>query len=166
MCCKVLAVHAIAKPAGSWCPHCKPKGGGCGIYRERPGECRTFSCAWLAGLLPEEADRPDRLKAVLFEDASENPAERIVVFAEAHPGAVNGNPRAQFLLQHFLGQDCTVVIRNADYVERHQSGYAPLRVKIAPDDPLRIRPESRSPEAHRKYVELLVQQAAKSSGTA
>jgi hypothetical protein len=164
LCCKAVGVHALAKPAGAWCPHCERRGGGCRIYNERPGECRTFSCAWLDGLLPEESDRPDRLKVVLFEDSSERSNERIIVFVEAHPGAVNGSARAQFLQRHFLSQGCVVVIRNADYVERHQSGYPPLRDRIAADDPMRIRPESRSPEAHRKYVELLVQRSAKPPG--
>jgi hypothetical protein len=157
-------VHALAKPAGRWCPHCAPKGGGCRIYGERPGECRIFNCAWLDGLVPDEADRPDRLKAVVFEDSSEASGERIVVFVEAHPGAVSGSARAQTLLRRFLSQGVVVVIRNSDYVERYQAGLPPLRDRIAADDPMRIRPESRSPEAHRKYVELLVRRSAKPPG--
>jgi hypothetical protein len=35
LCCKVMAIEALAKPAGSWCRHCKP-GQGCAIYAERP----------------------------------------------------------------------------------------------------------------------------------
>lgn len=165
LCCKAVGVHALAKPAGAWCPHCDRRGGGCAIYGERPGECRTFSCAWLDGLLPEDRDRPDRLKVVLFEDSSEGASERIIVFVEAHAGAVNGNARAQFLLRRFLDQGCTVVVRNADYVERHRAGEISLRDRIAADDPMRVRPQSRSPEAHRKHLELLVQRAAKPPGT-
>ena len=161
LCGKAVGVHALEKPAGSWCPHCVQKGGGCRIYDTRPGECRTFSCGWLDGLLPEEGDRPDRLKVVLFEDSSEASGERIIVFVEAHPGAVNGSSRAQSLMRQFLGQGVTVVIRNASYVERHRAGQLPLRDRIAADDPMRVRPESRSPEAHRKYLELLVQRSTK-----
>ncbi|MGM4958232.1 hypothetical protein ACT4MK_23450 [Bradyrhizobium barranii] len=35
LCCKVMAIEALAKLAGSWCRHCKP-GQGCAIYAERP----------------------------------------------------------------------------------------------------------------------------------
>jgi hypothetical protein len=46
LCCKVMAIEQLAKPASSWCPHCKP-GHGCRIYPERPDECRSFNCLWL-----------------------------------------------------------------------------------------------------------------------
>ena len=46
LCCKVMAIEEIAKPAGQWCRHCKP-GRGCRIYDSRPAECRAFNCLWL-----------------------------------------------------------------------------------------------------------------------
>jgi len=166
LCCKAVGVHALNKPVGSWCLECDRKGGGCRIYDQRPDECRTFSCAWLDGFLPDDGDRPDRMKVVIFQDSSEDPNERIVVFAEAHPGAVNGNARAQFVMQRFQSDGYSVVIRNANYVERHRPGYPPVRDNIAADDPMRSRPSSRSPELHQKYVQLLVQPATKPRGTA
>ena len=36
LCCKVMAIEELAKPVGTWCPHCKP-GRGCRIYPDRPG---------------------------------------------------------------------------------------------------------------------------------
>jgi hypothetical protein len=50
LCCKVMGVQALAKPAGTWCKHCKT-GVGCGIYETRPGDCSSFICGYL--LLPE-----------------------------------------------------------------------------------------------------------------
>ncbi len=47
LCCKVMAVPALAKPAGTWCQHCTT-GRGCGIYESRPGECAEFVCGYLA----------------------------------------------------------------------------------------------------------------------
>jgi hypothetical protein len=47
LCCKVLRVNELAKPYGSWCPHCVRVGGGCSIYDERPTSCREFECIWL-----------------------------------------------------------------------------------------------------------------------
>jgi hypothetical protein len=46
LCCKVMAIEELAKPAGRWCNHCKP-GRGCLIHDDRPAECRDFSCLWL-----------------------------------------------------------------------------------------------------------------------
>ncbi|WP_244643876.1 hypothetical protein [Alsobacter metallidurans] len=63
LCCKVLRVEELNKPAGTWCPSCR-KGVGCGIYETRPGECRTFGCLWLADeQFPAEL-KPERSKVV------------------------------------------------------------------------------------------------------
>lgn len=35
LCCKLLAVEALAKPRAKWCPHCDSKQG-CTIYETRP----------------------------------------------------------------------------------------------------------------------------------
>jgi hypothetical protein len=67
LCCKVLGIEELAKPAGAWCPHCTP-GRGCGIYDRRPGECRTFSCSWLLDSSFPESWRPDRSKLVFYPD--------------------------------------------------------------------------------------------------
>src|SRR3954464_14389856 len=50
LCCKVMGVQALGKPAGTWCQHCKT-GVGCGIYETRPSDCSAFLCGFL--LLPE-----------------------------------------------------------------------------------------------------------------
>jgi hypothetical protein len=47
LCCKVLDVPALYKPAGKWCKHFKA-GEGCEIHQLRPKPCRDFSCLWLA----------------------------------------------------------------------------------------------------------------------
>jgi hypothetical protein len=79
LCCKVLTVAALAKPAGSWCPHCRP-GQGCGVYEERPPECRSFRCLWLADPKFPEEMRPDRSKLVFVLE----PNRRVV--ARCDPG--------------------------------------------------------------------------------
>jgi hypothetical protein len=81
MCCKVLTVRELAKPAGKWCAHCKP-GQGCGIYAERPQECRRFLCQWTlqSDLGPEW--RPDRSKLVLMYDGA---SRRVLV--KCDPGS-------------------------------------------------------------------------------
>ncbi len=64
LCCKVMAIEALAKPVGSWCPHCKP-GRGCQIYPDRPGECRSFSCLWLVNDLLDHHWKPSKSRFVL-----------------------------------------------------------------------------------------------------
>jgi hypothetical protein len=64
LCCKVMAIEELAKPAGSWCPHCKP-GRGCLIYADRPAECRAFSCLWLTDDRFGPHWKPNKSKLVL-----------------------------------------------------------------------------------------------------
>lgn len=64
LCCKVMAIEALAKPAGSWCPHCG-SGRGCVIYPTRPAECRDYSCLWLLDDRLDQRWKPSRSKLVL-----------------------------------------------------------------------------------------------------
>lgn len=58
LCCTVLEIPALAKPACQTCVHVQ-EGRGCGIYEARPEPCRTFTCGWLA-IADLDADwRPD-----------------------------------------------------------------------------------------------------------
>jgi len=64
LCCKVMAIEALAKPAGAWCPQCEP-GSGCQIHAKRPDECRTFSCLWLMDDRLGQHWKPSRSRLVL-----------------------------------------------------------------------------------------------------
>jgi hypothetical protein len=64
MCCKLVEVPDLGKPAGRRCQHAVV-GVGCGKYDERPTQCRTFQCLWLLSEWQEEM-RPDQIKAVLW----------------------------------------------------------------------------------------------------
>jgi hypothetical protein len=59
-----MAIEQLAKPARSWCPHCKP-GRGCQIYPDRPDECRHFNCLWLVNERLDEHWKPSRSRLVL-----------------------------------------------------------------------------------------------------
>jgi hypothetical protein len=59
-----MAIEQLAKPAGSWCAHCRP-GRGCLIYDNRPAECRSFSCLWLINDQFDQRWKPNRSKLVL-----------------------------------------------------------------------------------------------------
>jgi hypothetical protein len=64
LCCKVIGIGALEKPAGAWCAHCKI-GHGCTIYEARPDECRAFFCMWLADRRLGDEWRPDLAKMVV-----------------------------------------------------------------------------------------------------
>lgn len=71
MCCRLLKIPELEKPAGKWCDHCKPATPHpCTIYDRRPQVCREFACVWLQsqsrpGEEMPASLRPDRSKAVL-----------------------------------------------------------------------------------------------------
>ncbi len=58
LCCQVLEIPELAKPAGQVCVHVVA-GRGCGVYADRPAPCRTFTCGWLATAALGEVWRPD-----------------------------------------------------------------------------------------------------------
>jgi hypothetical protein len=65
LCCKTVAVIELAKPAGSWCSHCR-RSKGCTIYETRPAGCRDFHCEWMRSEKLGAEWRPDRAKFALM----------------------------------------------------------------------------------------------------
>jgi hypothetical protein len=63
VCCRVLEITTLAKPAGTLCWH--NTGEACGIYPTRPPACAQWNCLWLRIPALPEALRPDR-SGVLF----------------------------------------------------------------------------------------------------
>lgn len=68
LCCKLMSVRSIAKPANKWCPDCDPKSktGGCRVYQDRPFECREFLCGWRLGVVPEHL-KPNKVHAIFAQ---------------------------------------------------------------------------------------------------
>jgi hypothetical protein len=64
LCCKLVPVRALEKPAFHWCPHCAP-GVGCKIYADRPRACSAFECMFLRDPDLSEEWRPSKSKLVL-----------------------------------------------------------------------------------------------------
>lgn len=66
LCCTVLPVPWLDKPAGRDCSHCAV-GVGCEIFNTTiPEKCKEFSCAWRQMRAVHPALRPDRC-GVVFE---------------------------------------------------------------------------------------------------
>ena len=79
LCCKLMGVTALDKPAGKWCRHFS-KSAGCAIYDERPGDCRIFNCLWLLTEALDEGWKPTTAGFVLH---SEQGGARLVVECDA-----------------------------------------------------------------------------------
>jgi hypothetical protein len=65
LCCKLLPVPDLQKPAGTKCRHARV-GKGCTIYADRPFPCRVWACRWLADATATAGmPRPDRCHYVI-----------------------------------------------------------------------------------------------------
>ncbi|MBS0383914.1 MAG: YkgJ family cysteine cluster protein [Proteobacteria bacterium] len=68
MCCKLMKISVLEKPAFVWCKHCDI-GKGCSIYADRPEVCRDFYCAYRHSADLGEEWRPSDCKMVVnYED--------------------------------------------------------------------------------------------------
>jgi hypothetical protein len=97
LCCTLLRVDELAKLGGTRCVHQRAEGG-CAIHPRRPAICRRYRCLWLSGAL-EDADRPDRLGAVL-DLASRGGLPELVVH-EREPGAFDASPRLREIAERY-----------------------------------------------------------------
>ena len=75
LCCKLMGVTALGKPAGKWCRQFS-KSSGCAIYEDRPDDCRVFNCLWLLTGALDESWKPTTAGFVLH---SEMGGARLVV---------------------------------------------------------------------------------------
>lgn len=64
LCCKLLSVSEIVKPALTMCKFCTV-GRGCGTYQTRPTQCRLFNCHFLENPRLSEEWRPSKSHIVL-----------------------------------------------------------------------------------------------------
>ena len=96
LCCKVLDIPEIPKPADQWCTHCKP-GHGCTIYESRPLVCRGFACQWLVDGSFGDEWRPTKSKMVMRMVPYRGRLLLYVTVDPAYPGAWRRSPYYQHL---------------------------------------------------------------------
>jgi hypothetical protein len=110
LCCKVLDVPALYKPAGQWCRHFRA-GTGCEIHQLRPKPCRDFSCLWLAEDWLGDAWKPSTAKFVM---AWEYDGDCLSVFVDPKmPNAWKVEPYHNILKQlavRHLGENRLVMV--------------------------------------------------------
>lgn len=89
LCCKVLVIEDLGKPAGKWCSHCAP-GKGCGIHATRPTVCRGFYCEWMISKGLGAEWKPERSRFVL---AKTNDGRRLTAHVDpGYPAAWKASP--------------------------------------------------------------------------
>jgi len=59
LCCKLMPMPELNKPAGKRCQH-QRHGLGCAIFARRPMACQAWSCRWLVNDDTADLRRPDR----------------------------------------------------------------------------------------------------------
>ena len=123
LCCKVMAIAALDKPQGQWCPNCAGRTG-CAVYDTRPDECRTFSCSYLVDPKLDPAWEPRRSRIVLVCEAGSN---RIV--AHVDPSRPDAWRRAPYYAQLKAWGRQAVMARGqvVVYVGRRAVGILPDR---------------------------------------
>ena len=129
LCCTVLRVDELPKLGGVPCAQLVPDG--CGIYARRPAVCRGYRCMWLQGGL-DEADRPDRLGAVI-DVVVEAGAQRLSI-REAVAGTFDASPRLQAIAAKYR-EAMPVKLSTA---ERAMDPDAPFRLLLAGGEERRV----------------------------
>lgn len=115
-CCRILKIDTpeLQKPAGVLCPHSTGKG--CGIYEQRPAQCRTWYCLYRRIDALPEAARPDRC-GVVFSLGQKlpptEPFERLFIVARAIDSEKDfEHPMALAALRMFVNEGSLPVYRS------------------------------------------------------
>lgn len=124
LCCKLLPVHGL-HPAGKWCQHAV-KGKGCGIYANRPGACRVWSCMWLSetGMDQHGLRRPDKCHFVIDEGAEviwiagQEVGAMQVWIDPGYPTAWRADKSLRRLMEDFARQGVATMLRYDDVRSR------------------------------------------------
>jgi len=123
LCCTVLRVDELAKPAGRDCIH-QRAAGGCGIHATRPGICRAYRCLWLQGGL-EDDERPDATGGVV--DLETTGVGLRLAIREARPGSFGASPALQAIAERYRVSMPVRITDTADPSDRDR----PFRVLLA-----------------------------------
>lgn len=111
LCCKVMRVDSIDKPANEWCEHYSFDIKGCSRYANKPQECTDFKCVWLhaeeTGRSMGKAMRPDRCKAVICTD--DNPSVIVMLVDPNRPDAIKEGALCDFI-DNMVNNDIAIAV--------------------------------------------------------
>ena len=68
LCCKLVPVPALKKDGNEWCSHCDI-GVGFKIYKDRPLDCKAFSCGYALGMT-SESFQPNKVGFYIAMDSA------------------------------------------------------------------------------------------------
>lgn len=131
LCCTVLRVDELAKPAGRDCVHQRGPDG-CAIHATRPSICRAYRCLWLQGGL-EDDERPDAIGGVV--DLESTGIGLRLAIREARPGIFDASPALQAIAARYRGSMPVRITDTGDVTDPDR----PLRVLLADGVEQRIR---------------------------
>lgn len=123
LCCTVLRVDELAKPAGRDCVHQRRRDG-CAIHATRPSICRSYRCLWLQGGL-EDAERPDATGGVV--DLETTGIGLRLAIREARPGGFDASPALQAIAERFRSSMPVRITDTGDVADPDR----PFRVLLA-----------------------------------
>jgi hypothetical protein len=127
LCCKLLAITPLEKPANKWCAHCHPGGGGCQIYATRPAPCRDFACGWLINKNLGDEWWPAQAKMLVRRDDN-------TIIIHVDPAVPNRWREAPYYQQ-------IKAVANANLQPDDPAGRALTLVRIAPSRSFLILPD-------------------------
>jgi len=105
LCCTLLPVPVLNKPAGMTCKHCH---GGCDIYETRGDECRGFQCAYNQAEKARIELRPDHC-GVIFEKLSDR-----LFYGTARDDELSEVAMSQ--IRYFMHTGFSVIIKKTLYL--------------------------------------------------
>ena len=134
LCCTVLRVDELSKPAGQNCGYQKGERG-CGIHVSRPPVCRGYHCLWLQGGL-EDDERPDRTGGIV--DLEPVGAAVQLAIREVIPGAYDTSLALQNIAARYR-EEMPVRITNTEKLDDPDRSF---RVLLAEDVEHRVAGET------------------------
>jgi Fe-S-cluster containining protein len=123
LCCSVLRVDELEKPAGRDCRHQRGTNG-CAIHATRPTICRSYRCLWLQGGL-EDDERPDAIGGVV--DLETTGIGLRLAIREARAGSFDESPKLQAIAERHRS---TMPVRITDTGDVNDPD-RPIRVLLA-----------------------------------
>jgi hypothetical protein len=118
MCCRLLSITELNKPAGKWCGHAKPGAlpGACQIYEDRPLSCKAFKCLWLASQATKEITdrlpislRPDNSKVMMIMGGADG--DDLVLHVDpGYPGIWRKDQQLMSIINRMLSAQKEVLI--------------------------------------------------------
>ena len=124
LCCKLLPIRDLGKPANKRCQHQRFRKG-CSIYERRPKSCRVWGCGWLWGADTEDFARPDKSHLVIdlspefvtINDAPKMPRKFAVIqvwIDPRFPSAHEDNAFRAYVAKYAAREILTLIRYSAD----------------------------------------------------